>query len=179
MLLVSLLCWLNTTLLILRQSTESWSRWRATVTPWVWLCSSSSGCSGTQTSPLSSDTPKCLTFTKMVILRASSELQTVACYGRSCKNFRNILRWKLPLGATCSIFKSKVIKGILIGLSAPVVFLISRTSGNINLFCHIISRQKDKPLWCKLKINSLGLSWTLIKWHDFLSFFHRQKQNSF
>lgn len=54
-------------LLIFRRSTESWSHWKATATPWAWLCSSSSDCCGTRTLLQSSDTPECPTFTKMVI----------------------------------------------------------------------------------------------------------------
>lgn len=54
-------------LLILRQSSGSSSRWRATATFWVWRCSSSIGSCGTQTSRQSSGTPRCPICTKMVI----------------------------------------------------------------------------------------------------------------
>lgn len=103
-------CWT-----LFRQSTERWSHWRATVTLWVWLCSSSSGCSGTQTSPLSTDTPKCLTFTKTVISERRL-LCCLNCYSQGQKNkikiimISNFLRWKVSLEAACSLSESKVIK---------------------------------------------------------------------
>lgn len=50
-----------------RQSMGSWSHLRATMTPWAWPCSSCNGCCGIQTSLLSTDMPKCLTFTRMVM----------------------------------------------------------------------------------------------------------------
>lgn len=54
-------------LLILRQSTGSSSRWRATAMFWAWRCSSSIGSCGIQISRQSSGTPKCPICTKMVI----------------------------------------------------------------------------------------------------------------
>lgn len=67
MLLLFIYLFLPWILLIFRRSTESWSHWKATATPWAWLCSSSSDCCGTRTLLQSSDTPECPTFTKMVI----------------------------------------------------------------------------------------------------------------
>lgn len=54
-------------LLILRQSSGSSSRWRATTMFWVWRYSFSIGSCGTQTSQQSSGTPRCPICTKMVI----------------------------------------------------------------------------------------------------------------